>query len=182
MNQLKIFVPPEAGAQYRFNLKAGNGEIILSSEAYTNKASAEEGIASVRANGPDESKYERKDSANGQPYFILKAKNGLTIGRSEMYSSASARDNGIGNHGPASKLTSMPTTQPIPKNLREHLVERVLGAPDEDILLMHEFMLFAEKDRLWREIQRDAEAERAAGKLDGIPDLIQRFRAARKSA
>lgn len=33
--------------QYRFVLKAGNGEIILTSELYKAKASAENGIASV---------------------------------------------------------------------------------------------------------------------------------------
>jgi uncharacterized protein YegP (UPF0339 family) len=32
---------------------------------------------------------------NGQPFFVLKAANGETIGRSEMYSSASAMENGI---------------------------------------------------------------------------------------
>ena len=85
----------DASGQYRFNLKAGNGEIILSSEAYTTKSAAEEGIASVRTHGPAESNYERKDSASGQPYFVLKASNGEIIGRSEMYSSPTARDNGI---------------------------------------------------------------------------------------
>ena len=85
----------DQSGQFRFNLKAGNGEIILSSEAYTTKAFAEAGIASVRANGPDESNFERKDSAKGEPYFVLKATNGQTLGRSEMYSSAGARDNGI---------------------------------------------------------------------------------------
>lgn len=33
--------------QYRFVLKAGNGEIILTSELYTTKSAAEKGIASV---------------------------------------------------------------------------------------------------------------------------------------
>ncbi len=81
--------------QFRFNLKAGNGEIILSSEAYTEKASALAGIDSVRANGPTDANYERKTSASDQPYFVLKAQNGQVIGRGEMYSSTAARDNGI---------------------------------------------------------------------------------------
>ena len=78
--------------QFRFNLKAGNGEIILSSEAYPEKASALGGIESVRANGASEGNYERRDSSSGQPYFVLKAGNGEVIGRSEMYSAAAARD------------------------------------------------------------------------------------------
>jgi len=85
----------DKSGQFRFNLKAGNGEIILSSEAYAQKASALAGIESVRANGPDEANFERKASSSNEPYFVLKAKNGQAIGRSEMYSSTAARDNGI---------------------------------------------------------------------------------------
>ncbi len=81
--------------QFRFNLKAGNGEIILSSESYGQKASALAGIDSVRTNGPSDAQYERKVSTSNEHYFVLKAQNGQVIGRSEMYSSASARDNGI---------------------------------------------------------------------------------------
>lgn len=39
--------------QYRFNLKAGNGEIIATSESYTTKASALNGIESVKKNAGD---------------------------------------------------------------------------------------------------------------------------------
>lgn len=81
--------------QFMFNLKAGNGEVILTSERYTAKASAENGIASVKTNAPDDGRYERKTSTADQPYFVLKAANGEIIGRSEMYSSASAMENGI---------------------------------------------------------------------------------------
>lgn len=38
--------------QYRFRLKAGNGEIIAVSEGYTTKASAKNGIESVKRNAP----------------------------------------------------------------------------------------------------------------------------------
>lgn len=81
--------------QFIFNLKAANGEVILSSESYAQKASAEAGIASVRTNGPNDASYERKTSSANQPYFVLKAQNGQVIGRSEMYSSTTARDSGI---------------------------------------------------------------------------------------
>ena len=63
-----------------FNLKAGNGERILTSERYKTKASAETGIASVKANAPDNASYDRRTSASAQPYFVLKAKNGEIIG------------------------------------------------------------------------------------------------------
>lgn len=84
-----------AKGQFHFNLKAGNGEIILSSESYKEKASALAGIESVRANGASEASFERKTSTAGEPYFVLKAKNGQVIGRSEMYSSEAARDKGV---------------------------------------------------------------------------------------
>lgn len=84
-----------SGDQFMFNLKAANHEVILTSERYTSKASAQDGIASVRQNSPTDARYERKTATNGSPYFTLTAANGQTIGRSEMYSSTTARDNGI---------------------------------------------------------------------------------------
>ncbi|WP_251863724.1 YegP family protein [Achromobacter sp. Marseille-Q4962] len=84
-----------SGDQYVFNLKAGNHEIILSSQRYSSKASAQDGIASVRQNAPIDARYERKTAANGSPYFTLTAANGQVIGQSEMYSGTAARDNGI---------------------------------------------------------------------------------------
>lgn len=81
--------------KYHFNLLAGNGQIILSSEMYESKSAAENGIASVAKNAGDDGRFERKTSAKGDPYFVLKAGNGQEIGRSEMYSSTTAMENGI---------------------------------------------------------------------------------------
>lgn len=81
--------------KYHFNLKAGNHETILSSQLYTTKSGAENGIESCRKNTQDDARYERKVAKDDSPYFVLKAGNGEIIGTSEMYSSASARDNGI---------------------------------------------------------------------------------------
>ncbi|KAB8311280.1 MULTISPECIES: YegP family protein [Rahnella] len=81
--------------QFHFNLKAGNGEIILTSEMYASKASAENGISSVQANAPHEAQYEVKPSKDGQFYFVLKAKNHQVIGVSEMYTTESAAKKGI---------------------------------------------------------------------------------------
>jgi uncharacterized protein len=44
----------DASSKYRFRLKAGNGEIIASSEAYESKASALNGIDSVKRNADSE--------------------------------------------------------------------------------------------------------------------------------
>lgn len=84
-----------SGSQFMFNLKAGNHETILTSERYSSKQAAEGGIASVKTNSPIDARYQRKTSSAGQPYFVLTASNGQTIGMSEMYSSTSAMENGI---------------------------------------------------------------------------------------
>jgi uncharacterized protein len=81
--------------QYMFNLKAANGEVILTSELYKQKAGAENGIASVRTNAPQDSQYDRRTASNGEPYFVLKAANGEIIGTSERYSSTSAMEKGV---------------------------------------------------------------------------------------
>jgi uncharacterized protein len=43
----------DKSGHYRFRLKAGNGEIIAASEAYSSKAAAKNGIESVRTNAPE---------------------------------------------------------------------------------------------------------------------------------
>ena len=91
--RFKIFV--SAGHQYVFNLTASNAEIILSSERYLSHGGALNGIASVRANAPNEERSEGRTSRQGEPYFVLKAQNGEVIGTSEMYSSTAARNDGI---------------------------------------------------------------------------------------
>lgn len=85
----------DKGGEYRFRLKASNGQNILASEGYKAKSSCENGIASVKTNAKDDSKYERLESKSGSPYFNLKASNGQVIGTSETYSSTSAMENGI---------------------------------------------------------------------------------------
>lgn len=80
---------------YRFNLKSGNGEIVLSSESYASESGARNGAESVKNNSMQDSLYERKTDANGANYFVLKAGNGEIIGRSETYSSEQAMEKGV---------------------------------------------------------------------------------------
>ncbi|MDI1311217.1 hypothetical protein [Prosthecobacter sp.] len=68
-------------------------------------------------------------------------------------------------------------TQPVPKDLRQQMIQRIQSAPETDVLLLHEIWLSAAKDRLWQEIQQDATVEQEAGKLDQVPDLVRRYRA-----
>jgi uncharacterized protein YegP (UPF0339 family) len=95
------------GGQFMFNLKAGNNEVILTSELYKQKQSAIAGIDSVKANAGDDTRYERKTAKNGQPFFVLTATNGQIVGKSEMYSSVSAMENGIQSvkkNGPVAEI------------------------------------------------------------------------------
>jgi hypothetical protein len=91
----KFVINKRNNGEFQFNLKANNGQIILSSEGYTAKSGCENGIESVRSNSQDDTKFDLKTSSNGKPYFNLKASNGQIIGTSEMYESTAARDNGI---------------------------------------------------------------------------------------
>ncbi len=91
----KFEIFTDSASKYRFRLKAGNGEIILVSEAYESKAGCTNGIASVKANAPNDDRYERKETASGKPMFNLRAKNHEVIGTSETYESVAARENGI---------------------------------------------------------------------------------------
>ncbi|MCO4159279.1 YegP family protein [Citrobacter amalonaticus] len=81
--------------QFRFVLKAGNGEVILTSELYTTKTAAENGIASVQSNSSLDERYDMKTASNGKFFFNLKAGNHQIIGTSQMYASAQSRDVGI---------------------------------------------------------------------------------------
>ncbi|MCT8327965.1 YegP family protein [Albidovulum sediminis] len=83
------------GGEFRFRLKAGNGQTILASEGYKTMASARKGIESVRRNAATEARFERKETKSGKHMFNLKATNGQVVGTSESYESESARDNGI---------------------------------------------------------------------------------------
>lgn len=81
--------------EFFFNLLAGNGQNILKSEMYSSRSAALNGIASVQANCSEDGQYECKESSNGKPYFVLKAKNHQVIGQSQMYESDDGCKKGI---------------------------------------------------------------------------------------
>jgi uncharacterized protein len=95
------------GGKTYFNLKAGNGEIILASQGYVDKSGARNGVESVKSNAANPARFEKKTAANGKFHFSLKAGNGQIIGNSEMYETEKARDAGIAsvtNHAPGAAL------------------------------------------------------------------------------
>ena len=91
----KFEVSVRKNGEYQFNLKATNGQVILSSEGYTTKAACLNGVESVKKNAADEKRFEKLEAKNGKTYFTLKATNGQVIGQSQMYASVESRDNGI---------------------------------------------------------------------------------------
>jgi uncharacterized protein YegP (UPF0339 family) len=91
----KFEIEKASDGHFHFHLKAANGEIIFSSQQYKAKASAQGGIDSVKANAPVDDHFERRTSSRNEPYFILKAANGETVGCSQMYSSGEAMEKGL---------------------------------------------------------------------------------------
>jgi uncharacterized protein YegP (UPF0339 family) len=81
--------------KFVFNLKADNNEIILTSQTYTTKRHALDGIESVRKNSSKDALYTRKHSIAKQPFFVLNSTNGETIGSSQMYASGPAMESAI---------------------------------------------------------------------------------------
>ncbi len=104
------FVIREKNDKFSFRLKAGNGEVIATSQMYKSLNTCKAGIASVAANAPianlenqteegyaaqKHPKFEvYKDNA-GEYRFRLKAKNGQNIAASEGYASEKSCLNGI---------------------------------------------------------------------------------------
>lgn len=104
------FVIKQAKNGPMFNLKAGNGEVIATSEIYTTRASCLNGIKSVKTNAPiaaveDQTvenfekktcpKFELYQDKAGKFRFRLKAKNGQIIAVSEAYNAKNTCENGI---------------------------------------------------------------------------------------
>ena len=81
--------------EFRFRLRAGNGEIVLASESYKDRAGALNGVESVRKNAGDAARYAKKAAAGGKHHFVLKAANNQVIGQSEMYDSETSCDSGV---------------------------------------------------------------------------------------
>jgi len=85
----------EKNDELYFRLKAANGQVVLASQGYKEKAGAKNGVESVIKNSADVANYEKKESSNGKFYFNLKSTNQQVIGASQMYTSADGRDKGI---------------------------------------------------------------------------------------
>ena len=91
----KFEITTRKNGEFQFNLKASNGQVILSSQGYKTKASCLNGVESVKKNAQDEARFEKKVASNGKPFFNLLATNGQIIGSSQMYASETTMEQGI---------------------------------------------------------------------------------------
>lgn len=106
----KFVIKPAKSGGFVFNLKAGNGEVIATSEVYNSLEACKNGIESVKTNAPvaaleDQTvegfateknpKFEMYTDKAGEFRFRLKAKNGQIIATGEGYKAKSGCKNGI---------------------------------------------------------------------------------------
>ena len=104
------FVVRETATGSKFDLKAGNGEVIATSQVYASKASCLKGVESVKENAPiapvenrtkegfaveKNPKFEVYADKAGELRFRLKASNGQIIAKSEGYKSMASCQNCI---------------------------------------------------------------------------------------
>jgi uncharacterized protein len=91
----KFAVSINRGGGNYFNLKATNGQIILTSIMYNSPEECNAAMESVRIHCGDDDRYERKISADNKNFFNLTSPEGKVLGKSEMYESAAGMENGI---------------------------------------------------------------------------------------
>ena len=85
----------ESTAGFRFNLHAGNGETVLSSESYTTKAAAWNGAFAIQDAAKLDGAFTIKTATDARYFFTLTAENGQVVGVSQMYTSRTAAQAGI---------------------------------------------------------------------------------------
>ena len=106
----KFEITTRRNGEFQFNLKATNGQVILTSQGYKTKANCINGIESVKKNSADEGRFERKVAADGRPFFNLIATNGQVIGSSQMYANETNMNNGIAsvmNNAPEAEIVDL---------------------------------------------------------------------------
>lgn len=103
----KFEVYKDKAGEYRFRLKAANGQNILSSEGYKSKSACMNGVESVQKNSQNPDRFVKKTTATGKHRFNLTATNGQNVGTSQSYSSESGCNNGmksVANCAPGAKV------------------------------------------------------------------------------
>ena len=106
----KFEIKTRKNGEFQFNLKATNGQVILTSEGYKTKSSCLNGVESVKKNSQDKKRFDCKVASNGKPFFNLMATNGQIIGSSQMYANETNMKNGIASvmkNAPAAEVVDL---------------------------------------------------------------------------
>lgn len=82
----------DAGGKHMFNLRAANGQVMLTSERYESLAAVLNGAFSVAEHGVTAARYDVRPVAGGGYYLNLTATNGQTIATSEIYSTQASAE------------------------------------------------------------------------------------------
>lgn len=91
----KFELKKSANDKFYFTLTAANGEVVLTGLMHEDRAGALAAVEEAKARGAEDAGYERLVAKDDSPFFLLKAGDGRVLGQSQMYSSASARDEGV---------------------------------------------------------------------------------------
>lgn len=81
----------EAKEPFSFIFVNAEGKTVVKSENYAQKASAKNGIESVKKNCQDDARYELKESSNGKSFFNIKSTNGQIVGTSALFTNDEER-------------------------------------------------------------------------------------------
>ena len=103
----KYAVSQAKSGEYYFNLRATNGQVILTSPMFASKEDCGKIIESVRELSNDDARYDRKLSSNNKPFFNLISHSGQIIGKSEIYESDANMEKGIASvkrNGPTTSI------------------------------------------------------------------------------
>lgn len=99
----KFEIYKDKKGEFRFRLKASNGENILASEGYSSKKNAKNGIASVQKNCSDAGCFVVNKTPSGKFRFNMKSRNHKVIGVSQNYDSEASCKKGVKAVGSAAK-------------------------------------------------------------------------------
>ena len=91
----KFEIYKDKAGEFRFRLKAGNGEVIATGESYKAKAGCKNGIESIIKNSQEEKRFETYQDKKGEYRFRLKAANGEIIAVGEGYTTMDGCKKGI---------------------------------------------------------------------------------------
>jgi len=91
----KFEVYKDKAGEYRFRLKAANGQNILTSEGYGKKTSCMNGVESVKKNSQNPDRIVKKTTPSGKYRFNIIASNGQVVGASQNYDSESGCRSGM---------------------------------------------------------------------------------------